>query len=178
MQPYPSAPDYREFTGRLFGEAAAANNEDRFGNITAPAALAVGSFSGRARPGDTFASYGVLFFNLDSNNQPDIPNLRLVLKDLIQVRFLLAGTDGVFFDIRKGTLTPAYQDCIESRLPRWMYLPDGRGRALAQCERAAFWSWWMRDTVYPLKGSFAVDRITTLDYEWDAAAGEMRMTLR
>ena len=36
---------------------------------------------------------------------------------------------------------------------------------MAQCQRTAFWSWWMRERVLPVKGSFAIDRITTLDYE-------------
>lgn len=178
VQPYPDAPDYREFTGRLFGEASAANTEARFDNLTTPSAVAVGTFRSRARPGDTVVSYNIHFFNLDANNARNIADLRITPKDLIEVRFLLAGDRGVNFDIRKGATTPSYQRCLDARLPRFMYLPDARWRAMAECERTAAWSWWVRTDALPFSGTYTIDPITSFDYEWDAKAGVLRLMLR
>ena len=178
VQPYPQLPEYRELVGRLFGDSAASNDDPRFENVTTPAVLAVGMFKSRAKPGDTIVSYGMVTYSTGADNLPDFANLRLVIKDTTEVRFSLAGTRGVNLDTRKGTLSQAYQQCLDVRLPRLMYLIDARWQAMTQCQRSIFWSSWMRNPPSPFSGTFSIDGVTTLDYAWDAAAGEVRLTLK
>jgi hypothetical protein len=171
-------PEYREFTGRLFGEGAAANGDPRYNDLTGPAAIAIGMFTPRARLGETFASYGTQFFNLESNLLPDINNLRIIVKDLTEVRVSFAGTSGISLDVRKGTMTVRYQQCLRQRGPELMYLVDGRWRAMAECQDLVTWGPWSAGRRLPVSGTFAADGITTFDYAWDAAAGELRITLQ
>lgn len=176
-RPYAELPEYRELIGRLFGDTAAVLDDPRFKVLSGPSVLALGIFRASAKPGQTFVSYGSVNYKSDINNMPDVQDTRMVFRDLTEVRFLLAGNAGIAIDVRNGTLSAEHQQCVDARLPRLAHMLDARWQALKACDRAVFWGFWQRKPPVPFSGRFVIDGVTTFDYAYDAAAGELRATL-
>jgi len=180
VRPYPQAPEYWELVGRLFGDTSALADDPRFKTITDPAILAIASVTPRAKGGDTVASFAMLTYNGSPENLAELLDPRLVIKDLTQVRVVLAGTLGLMVDVRTGSSSAGHQQCVETRMPQFSYLLDGRWRAVAACEPAVFWSSWQRQPGrLPFTGgTYMVDASTILAVSYDRPRKELSVSLR
>src|SRR5690349_4452603 len=100
VQPYPEVPGYFQLVGRLFGDTTALADDARLKRITDPAVLAIGTVYPRVQAGDTVAAFAMLTYNGGPENLSQLDDPHLVIKDLTQVRVVIAGTLGLMVDVR------------------------------------------------------------------------------
>jgi hypothetical protein len=180
VQPYPQAPEYWQLVGRLFGDSTALADEPRLKRITDPAVLAVGTVKARVQAGETAASFAMLTYNGGPENLTQLDDPHLVIKDLTQVRVVIAGTLGLMVDLRTASSSEGHMECVYTWMRRTVFLVDGLARAITTCDKAAFWSSWQRQPArLPFTGGiFAIDPSTALEFGFDAATREILTSLK
>jgi len=180
VQPYPEVPGYWQLVGRLFGDATALADDVRLKRITDPAVLAIGTVYPRVQAGDTVAAFAMLTYNGGPENLSQLDDPHLVIKDLTQVRVVIAGALGLMVDVRTASSSEGHMECVYTWLRRTAFLADGLARAITTCDKAAFWSSWQRQpTRLPFTaGTFAVDPSTVLELTYDPTTRDILTSLR
>ena len=178
--PYPEeAPDYWELVGRLFPETMALAQDPELKPITDPAGLAFGTVRPRAGAGDTIASFAMVTYNGSPENLSQLEKPRLVIKDLTQVRLIIAGRLGVMVELRTASSSEGHMECFYAALRRSAFLLDGLARAAGACDRGATWSPWQRQPErLPFTGSFVLDGSTVLEFSADPTTQEITTSVR
>lgn len=180
MRPYPdAAPDYWELVGRLFPETMALADNPDLKPITDPAVLMFGTVRPHAEAGDTVASFAVVTYNGGPENLGQLSSPQLVIKDLIQLRLVIAGVYGVMVDLRTASSSEGHMLCFDAALRRSRFLLDGLMRAANACDRGATWSTWQRQPErLPFTGTFVLDATTVLEFSVDPATRQITSSLR
>ena len=179
VQPYQQLPGYWELVGHLFGPGSALAEDPNLKPITDLAVLEVGSIAPRMPVGEPVASFATITYNGGSDNLSELSDPHLVIKDLTQVRVIKAGTLGLMVEVRTASSSDGHMQCIYQGLRNRAFLADGLGRAIFNCDKAAFWSSWQRQPErLPFQGTFVVDGSSVLDLAFDPATEDVLTSLR
>jgi hypothetical protein len=180
VQPSARTPEYWELVGRMFGDTSAVNDDRSLRLITDPAVIGLASIKATARPREVLARFAEITYNTTDDNQIDFAEPKLVVKEVREVRVLLAGKAGIAVEWRSGSSSFQHKQCIDGWIARTAFLIDARWRAIAACERAVVWSAWQRPLgpPLPLTTTHLVDGWTALDLTYDPAMDTVSVRLR
>lgn len=183
VQPYRELPGYWELVGRLFADTPEVRRDRRFNGFVDPAVLVAGTIRTAAKPEETLATF-VRFLPVQAENvlNADLPPDRLVTAEVTQVRFTAAEAGGVRLDIRTGTPSSEFQQCVDTRHTKFGHLADVRVQSVMFCERTLFWMPWRPQPPIPLdgasRGTLPLEHIGVLALTYDATGKTVRAIVR
>ena len=183
VQPYRQLPGYWELIGRVVGDVPGVRQDRRYRGFLDPSVLIAGSIRESTKEGGTIGTFNRMqSIQADNVLNSELPPDRLVTAELTQVRFTALEGSAVRLEVRTGTPSSEFQQCVDARHTKFAHLLDIRMQAVTLCDGALFWLPWRPQATVMLdasrRGTLTLEHIGVLVVTLDQAAGELHAIVR
>ena len=112
----------------------------------------------------------------------ELPPDRLVTAELTQVRYTALEAGSVRLEVRTGTPSSEFQQCVDARHTKFAHLLDIRMQAVTLCDGALFWLPWRPQPTVTLdagqSGTLALEHIGVLVVTVNQTTRELTAAVR